>query len=367
MPDRDSGSIDLVNYMKICMGLGYEVWFLSTSSADVDHYLEDLRSIGVICPSEPLNSSARQFVREHAQSFDGIMLYRVDVAARLIDRVRRAAPHARLIFDTVDLHFLREARFAELSNDKLKADEARRTRERELATMEKADCTILLSTAELDIVAGLLPDAKLYRIPVVRQMRANTTPLSLRRGVLFVGGFAHQPNVDAIVWFVKDIWPLVRARRSDLSLTIVGSSAPPIVQSLHTPSDGVSVVGFVDRVEPLQDRARMTVAPLRYGAGIKGKVVSSLAQGVPCVATSIAVEGTGLADGQGVLCADDPAGFANAIIRIAEDDELWIATAEAGARFARNNFSMQAVSAQLAQMFHDLGIPPERSQGASDV
>jgi glycosyltransferase involved in cell wall biosynthesis len=358
MPDRDSGSGDIYWLMRIMLGFGYDVTFLPAFSlVPAERYTEALRKLGIVCVASPDVPSPEAFLRAHAASFDVALLHRAPVAARFVGLLRQVAPRLRIVFNTVDLHFLREQRRAALPGMAGRKAEARATRKRELAVIRQADMTILLSPAEQAIIAAELPGAATRVIPVVREVPGLQAPLGRRRDVLFVGGFAHLPNVDAITHFTTACWPLVRARLPRVRLLVVGSSAPPEVLALANPAAGIDVLGYVEDLGALLRGCRLTVAPLRYGAGIKGKVVSSLAHGVPCVATPVAVEGMGITDGHEAMIADDPAAFAAAVVRVYEDDALWRTLSENGVALARTSFSVAHVTELMRALLTALSLP----------
>lgn len=357
-PDQDSGSWDIYEYMRIFLDLGYAVTFLPAAvTTHAGRYTEDLQRIGIECIYAPFLDTAQAWLEREAARFDLVMLYRAPVAAWYLGLIRHCAPRTKVVFDTVDLHYLREEREAELMNSAEKRDQAARTRAAELAAIQQADCTILLSQKEMETVAGLLPDARLRLIPIVRPIPGRLAPAAGRAGVVFIGGFNHQPNVDSALFLAGEIWPRVRRLLPEARLTIVGSNPTPAVQALAAPDQGVEVAGFVADLTDTFRTCRLTVAPLRYGAGIKGKVVSSLSYGVPCVATSVAVEGMGLTDGVHAAVADDPEAFAAAIVRLHTDDALWLAISEGGLGLAHDTFSIAKVRDSLAEMLASLGLP----------
>jgi glycosyltransferase involved in cell wall biosynthesis len=155
-----------------------------------------------------------------------------------------------------------------------------------------------------------------------------------------VGGFQHVPNVDAVLWFTAEVWGKVHERLPELEFHIVGSKMPAEVEALAR-VPGVVIEGFVESLEPFLDGCRLAVAPLRYGAGVKGKVNSSMAHGQPVVMTSVAAEGMFLQHGIHGLIADEPVQFADEIVRLYQDEELWTAISDAGLRNVEENFSMQ--------------------------
>jgi len=353
MPDRDSGSMDTFQYLRILKSYGYHVIFAPENLVHVGHYSAELQRIGVQVLYAPYWVSFDQILSATGASLDYVLIYRAPVAATVYDLVRSRAPQAKIIFDTVDLHFLRLEREAELTGDKEKKLSAKRMKKIELDLIRKADATIVLSQFEMGLLKELVPDAKLFEIPIVRE----TPPPSInafeqRRDVVFVGGFEHIPNVDAVQWFVAEVMPRLQARGFSGQFVIVGSNMPAEIKALARP--GIVVRGFVADLEEFFSEIRLSVAPLRYGAGLKGKVISSLSYGVPVVATTVAVEGGGFANGINILVADKPDELADAIIRIHENNELWDLLSSAGYKHFKDNFSVDAVRSKLLNVIETI-------------
>lgn len=357
-PDQDSGSADIYWYMRIFRSFGYDVTFIAGYDLGyAGRYTDDLRRWGITCLCAPFVTSVSSFLEKDGAGFDLVMLYRAPLAAAYMDVVRRHAPQARVVFDTVDLHYLREEREALLTRSTARLEQSYRTRASELATIAKADCTILLSQQEHAIVQDLLPQAPTRLIPIVRSIPGRDAPFAPRNGVVFVGGFNHKPNIDAITSFVGEVWPLVRSSLPDARLIIVGANPTAEVVALGNPDQGIKVQGFVEDLGEIFSTCRLSVAPLRYGAGIKGKVVSSLSYGLPCVATPVAAEGMGLVDGQHIRIAASPEEFAAAIVAVHEDSQQWNTLSENGLRFARDTFSIVRVREMLREMLVSLQLP----------
>jgi glycosyltransferase involved in cell wall biosynthesis len=175
------------------------------------------------------------------------------------------------------------------------------------------------------------------------------TPFAQREGLLFVGGYRHPPNVDAAVWLRREIWPLLRERLPGVPLYLLGSGMPDAVRALGT--DGVEAIGYVPDLDPWLDRCRVALSPLRYGAGVKGKVNHAMSRGLPVVATSASIEGMHLADGEDVLVADDPRGFADAVARLYRDEALWLRLSRGGRANVERHFSPEAAAASLGRLF----------------
>ena len=357
-PDRDSGSGDIHCFMRIFVALGWQVTFLPVGDlARADGYVEDLRRHGIRVVANGFFPSAATFLASEPVPFDMTMLYRGSLAGGpLFEQLHAHSPDARVVFNTVDLHFLRLEREALLTRSPGKMEEAFRAEQIELAAITRADCTVLLSSAEQRLIEDLLPRARTCVVPIARDIAGRRAPFAPRGGVLFIGNFRHQPNVDAILAFVRDIWPLVR-RRLTVHLTIVGPDAPPDVQALASEADGIAVRGYVADLEEELATCRLTVAPLRFGAGMKGKIVSSLAAGVPCVASPIAVEGMGLVDRVHLRVAASPEAFAEAVVEVHEHEAAWTTLSDAGLEFAVEAFSVASARRRIVSMLRDLGLP----------
>ena len=357
-PDRDSGSIDIYWYMRIFLALGYEVTFLPVQDlVHAGRYTTALRMLGIRCPLNHDFPEPWMFLRDYGAEFDLILTYRASAACYVIDPIVQFAPQATVIFDTVDLHFLREERAAELSGSADELEQAQRTRVEELKIMGLSDATILLSSLEYDHIGEIAPEVRRYLISIVRPVPGCSAPASGRRGSMFVGGFKHSPNTDAALFLCSEVWPRVRLRDPAAELNIIGSDAPPQVQALHDPSQGINIVGFVEDLNPFYASMRVNLAPLRYGAGVKGKVAASLSVGLPTVATPTAVEGMFLEDGRDVLVREDPDAFADAVIRLSNDDALWDRLSHNAIKAAKETFSIEAAQSRIVKMLTDLGLP----------
>jgi SAM-dependent methyltransferase/glycosyltransferase involved in cell wall biosynthesis len=350
-PDQDSGSMDLWYQLGLFRTLGYDIAFMPVVKPPSDsRYMDALRRAGIRLIVGEANVSAEQLLQEKASDFDLIFLNRIHVAGRLLAHVRRCAPDARIVFNTIDLHFLREEREAALNGSQEKAQAAAQRRQDELCCITASDATIVLSEAEGRLLSALAPSAAIHVIPFVRVASDVVAPFDERTGVLFVGGFLHAPNIDAVNWFVTDIWPKVRRALPTATLEIVGSNVSSEIRNLDSPQRGILVRGFVQDLDPVLSRVRLTVAPLRFGAGIKGKVATSLAAGVPCVATPIASEGMEVADGESILVGQSAEEFAAAIVRVHEDAAIWASLSKGGQTVIREHYS----SERIGQLFLDI-------------
>lgn len=214
--------------------------------------------------------------------------------------------------------------------------------------MRACDLTLVVSPVEQALLAAEVPEARVEVLSNVHEVAGRGRGFDGRRDLWFVGGFQHPPNVDAVRWFVAEVWPQVRAELPDARFHVVGSKMPESMRALA--GDGVEIHGHVADLSPFLDGCRVSVAPLRYGAGVKGKVNQAMAHGQPVVATPMAVEGMHLVDGEEVLVADTPAAFAAAVVRLYRDEALWDRLSLAGVANVARHFSFDAARAALARV-----------------
>jgi GT2 family glycosyltransferase/glycosyltransferase involved in cell wall biosynthesis len=351
MPDRDSGSLRMFQILKILHRLGHRVTFLPDNLADMPSYTCELQKRGIQVLHHPYVKRVRDYLISHGPMFDVVVLSRCDFARKHIADVRLHAPKSRIIFDTVDLHYLREQREAQLTQD---PDVRRKAQERQLLEdylIKEADETWVVSPIEQQMLQENWPHKSIQLVSNIVDVTGPVTPFALRRDWLFIGGFQHRPNIDAVLFFVEEIYPLVRDRLPDTKIYIIGDKAPPEIVALA--SDTIIVAGLQRNVRSFFDSVRLSVAPLRFGAGIKGKINQSMAFGVPVVATSIAVEGMNLADHEHVLIADEPEDFASGLIELYESEELWNRLSENGIRKTREFYSTDAARKKLEFLLSD--------------
>jgi glycosyltransferase involved in cell wall biosynthesis len=355
-PDRDGGSIDVANLVGGLLAFGFEVTFVADQeydlvSADRDALMRD----GVRCVSSSDAPSTKDLLEREGRDIALCVLSRVNGGGRFLKLVIRHCPSAAVVFKAIDLHFVRverEARVRGIAADAAIAD----LRMREELLVRMADATMVVSAAERQILAEIVPGAYVVEMPVARPVQSSCPPFATRRGIGFIGGFAHTPNGDALDWFFDEIWPLVRRDLPQCEFSIVGSDLPPHLIARLSP--GVHYLGHLPDIGPWFDSLRLSVAPLRFGAGAKGKVASSLAAGVPCVTTSIGAEGMRLHHGETVLVADTAQDFAARIRDAYKDQALWERLSANGLAHAALELSPSGWRDRLGHMLANIGTPP---------
>jgi len=349
-PDRDSGSLRAYNLMRLLRADGHDVDFLPDDGAWADGYAEALRGLGVGLRRASRIAGYPSWFARHLADYDALIVSRYHLAEFLVPLARRIAPQVRVVLDTVDLHHLREQREAELRGDDALRRLARSTRRRELAAISAADTTWVVSPVERELLRQELPSARIEVLPNIHETVAEPAGSGMRQGLLFVGGARHPPNADAIGWLLEDVFPRIRRELPDCELHLVGEGISGLPQARRAGA-GVVVHDHVPDLAPLLDSCRIGLAPLRYGAGIKGKINLYMAHGMPVVATACAAEGMHLEHEHDVLIADDAQGLASAVVRACREPALWQRLADNGVDNVRRHFSFDAARSAIAATF----------------
>ncbi len=354
-PDHDSGSVRCFALLTLLDELGYLVSFLPQNLQPLGAYGEALERAGIELLAAPALGDPEAWLADNGPALDLVIVSRHYVLSPLMDMLRRLAPRALLVFDTVDLHFLREEREAVLAANAAAAAAAAQTRADELALIARSDVTLVVSPVEQTLLGQLMPAADVRVLSNIHQVQGSARGWAERAGLMFVGGFQHVPNVDAAWWLLNEIMPRIRARLPDVTLHLIGSRMPEALRRHRQP--GVRVHGFVADLNPFLNGCRLSLAPLRYGAGVKGKVNQAMSHGLPVVATACAAEGMFLKSGRDVLVADQAAAFAEAVVRAYQDQALWEQLSAAGLDNVSRYFSRDAARDALQGLADRLPQP----------
>jgi len=344
-PTRDSGSLRLCAILKLLDDQGWHTLFLPDDGHATDEEIGTLGGLGTEVLNRPWIADLPLWLREHGGQLRAVMLCRHTVAGQYISLVRKYAAQARVLFDTVDLHFLREQRAAEVNGSPAMARQAVSSRKSELALIREADITFVVSPHEQDLLAKELPQAKVELLSNIHHVHGCSRPQSRRSDLVFIGGFGHPPNADAIRWMASDILPVLRARIPDIRIHVLGDVPESARDELTTP--GLELHGRVPDLTPWLEGSLASIAPLRFGAGVKGKINMAMSHGLPVMATPLAVEGMNLREGVDVLVASDAMGFADMTQRLADDPELWSALSANGMDNVATHFSPAAAARTL--------------------
>ncbi len=349
--DRDSGSMRMFSMLLLLRELGCHVLFWATAASASDSYARALEQHGVELVLARSRGAALRWWYARGGELDIVLLSRLPVAMAAIRLTRRYAARAMLVFDTVDLHFLRIARGAALHESREEAAWAEDLRRNELGLMRKVDLTLVVSEYERRLLQELVPQAHVQVLSNVHPVHGSKVPFARRAGLMLLGNFQHEPNVDAARWLIDEILPRLRDRLPGVTLHIVGHAADEALPDCACA--GVKVHGFVADLEPILREVRLALAPLRYGAGVKGKISMAMSYGVPIVTTSIGAEGMGLINRCDAMIADTAAAFADAIAELYGDEALWLGLSEQGMENVRRHFSPAAARDVLERVLRD--------------
>ncbi|MBO5791480.1 MAG: glycosyltransferase family 4 protein, partial [Lentisphaeria bacterium] len=352
--DRGSGGMDALFFMEYMIKRGYHVLFSGENTpCYVPKYTSILQRMGVECFTAG-KKQFKEYLRSRGHLFDFVFVSRVYQAQNFDRLIRKYLPQAACIFNTVDLHFLREQREAALKKSQELTLHAFMTEKAELNLMSRADAVILISSEEKRFLASVFGMENCHHIPQARKIYGRTAPPERRSGLLFIGS-AHNPNADALKYYVEEILPLLKQRNLPCHLTVIGEELrqdilqqKELAHVAHCPH--ISWAGFVGDPRELFEEAKVAIAPLRYGAGTKGKVATAMAYGVPCVTSSCGAEGTNMKDGEHLLVRDSASDFARAVEELMNDNALWMKISEGGFAFLKENYAFERVEKQMDEV-----------------
>ncbi len=341
--DRESGSRRIFNHIQTLVKQGWTVVFAAKQGDSNSRYARLLRQLGVEthCGFEQLDSTVL------ARRFEIALLAFWENAESILLRIRRLTPNTRVIVDSIDLHFLRNAR--RLLGDWQPQDSARLPpqlqyeMQRELAVYRAADLVLTVSLNESEILSQVAREVRPFVVPDGCSLTLSTVPSSERRGLLFLGNFRHSPNAEAVVYLCQHVLPLVDPLiLQKHPVFVVGNDLPADIRGFAAHQPYLQMVGWVPTIWPYLANAKMMLAPLLHGAGTKRKLIESFMVGSPVIGTSIAAEGLPVRHGEHLLVADTPKAFAAAITQLISDDRLSQSLAIAGRAAIAPRHSEQA-------------------------
>ncbi|WP_158883214.1 glycosyltransferase [Rhodanobacter sp. L36] len=357
-PDRDAGSRTMWQFMMMFKRQGLDVKFWPENLWHDPTYTVALQQQGIEVVYGPeYHKSFDAWLAENGGAIDCVLLSRPHIAIEFIDAIRHRTS-ARILYYGHDIHHLRIDEQLKHHPGAELAKERRRFHGLEEKVWSKVDTIYYPADGETQIVRTWLEqrrlDVQAHTIPVYAFDSFPVEPeanLFAKKDIVFVAGFAHDPNADAAVWLVREILPLLIQQVPGLRLYLVGSNPTAAVQALA--NESVTVTGFVSD-EELASRylnARVAVAPLRFGGGMKGKVIESMRYGLPCVTTITGAQGLAAAS-EFLGVSDDPVEFARQVVELLRDDEKWLDASRKSQAFVRERFSEAALWTIVSQDMH---------------
>ena len=343
--DKDAGSKTTFQYIKMFIERGYVVKFLPDNFAKSEPYTSILEQMGVeVLYGNEMRTNIFEWIENNQANIDIAYLNRPHIATKYIDFIKEKTD-IKVIYYGHDLHFLRERREYELTGDVERKNASAYWKSMELDLMRKASISYYPSNVEVDYIHTFDKkiNAKAITAYVFEKFGNIDYNPDIREGVLFVGGFSHPPNADALKYFLDNMWDEIYAQIK-APFYIVGSNATDEIKSFHNEAKGIIFKGFVseEELKELYEKVRLVVVPLRYGAGVKGKVIEALYYNDPVITTSVGAEGIDNSYNQ-MLVADEPGDFVEKCVNLYNNKEALKAMSKAADDYVRNKHSIEAV------------------------
>jgi len=361
--------------LKALRALGCAVTYVARHAINKDRYVSDLAELGVTTYAHDRERLAYLGISEPPVWFfeDVLKSGQFDVAFLLtwfwtgiaipehyLDEIRRVSPQTRVIVVCDDPHGPREMTLAQLSGKLVDFERAKNFEQREAEIYPLADLIVTVSETNRRNLLAMNPNLQIEILPNEAESLVDPSPglpFEARQNLLFLGDFLNYANRDGLLWFLKEIWPLVRSRFPQMKLHLAGSNQDPAFASEF---EGVELLGFIADLKPVFDAHRIFISPARYGVSTRTKNLNALALGLPLVTTTAGAEGLYLRDGEEALLAETPDEFARAIGRLYTDVELWQSLAVGGRAHIANVFSKKRLESALEQIIHRaLSIQPK--------
>ncbi len=352
MFDQHAGGKTTFNFLQILRDSGFKVTFLGVfDSAAYQPYTGILQQMGIEVLSGYAGDDIWMWLNRNAKHYDTVFLNRPECAIIYLDWFRKNTD-CQIAYYGHDLHWLREKREYDLTGDKSLLARSEKSKETEMYIMSNSDIVMSVSPDEKKIIDGELGKDKTFVTPIFfyRETDRPSFDSLEKNGLLFVGGYGHTPNVDAVRWLMDEVLPLVRARFPDIDVTLAGSHPTSWIKSLE--SEHVHVPGYMsdEDLDALYDRSLISIAPLRFGAGVKGKVVDAMHHGLPVVSTSIGTEGLPGVEGC-ISPHDDAESFAAEIIELLENPDMVRDAYEKNYRYVLDTFGYDSAMKTFEEIF----------------
>jgi len=341
--DKDAGSLLIYYVLGILSYLEHHVTFWPDNLKKTEPYTTELQQKGVEVIYGPNNFES--YIKRYGKDFDYCIISRAHIAPKYIDLVKKYSKACKIIYDAIDLSFLRESREAELKNDHSLQNISIETKQLESDIIRKSDITILKTKEEANIINNENLTSSIAIIPTIEIPPDEFIPYSSRKDILFLGGFQHPPNIDSLEYTLKEIFPKLHTKLPDVKLLVVGSNAPKEVIDLCSKFDNVDFLGYVKDVKKYLKECRLLIAPLRFGAGMKGKITQSMAYGLVVITTPIGAEGISNENENLMMISESENDFANKTYDAYTNEKLWTEISTNANKYAKIHFTPEVVKA----------------------
>ena len=349
--DKDAGGKCTYMYLCTFLKMGMKVTFIGDNFAKTEPYTTELTQLGIeILYGDYYYGHWQEWMQENGKYFDYIYLQRPHISVKYIDLARKYS-RAKIFYFAHDLHHIREYRQYELDHNQETLASSERWKKIEYELFDKADVGHVVGSYEQAIMQKAFPQKPIRNIPLYiydDEPQNIEKDFSKRRDIVYVGGFGHPPNEDAVLWFAREVFPKVRQRYPDIRWHVVGSRVTSAVQALADAN--ILIEGFQpdEVLHRLYRTCRMAVVPLRYGAGVKGKVVEAAYFQIPLLTTSIGAEGLEQENAPFVV-VDEAEQMARRLCALYEDYETLRTLSDRGKDFIRRSFTLEAAEKVLRE------------------
>ena len=351
-PSKDSGSVRLFSILRILISEGHRIFFTAQKMDLTSKAVSNLQEIGVLV-FESLNAIHSHAV-DHNIEISSVWVSRVTVLREVKPSVKSLFKGAPVVFDTVDLHYLRLRRDAIERRSIFSLLAALRLEIIEKWHVRESDLAIAVSITELRRLRWVAPRLGVHLLSNIHEPVDELPTFEETVGLVFIGGFSHTPNTVGITWFCTEVWPHLNDAIKQAQLKIIGSNTPKEVENLA--GEHIQVLGWLEDPEPTILKSRISIAPLLSGAGVKGKVGQAMALGVPVVGTQIALEGIQGAGDPVAIIANEARGFAQAINDLYFDKVAWQGIQARARGASQALFGVEQTRVNLRSITDTLGL-----------
>ncbi|WP_339191182.1 glycosyltransferase [Paenibacillus sp. FSL R5-0490] len=355
--DKDAGSRATYFYLQLFVSMGFHVIFIGDNFFKHEPYTSNLQELGIeVLYGDYYAKNINKWIKNNGAYIDYVYLNRPHISIKYMETFKKFTS-AKIIYFGHDLHFLREMRNYELTGNTNLMKSSEEWKKTEFSLFNDADVIHVVGSYEQSLLQNEFPNKPVRNIPLFPYEHSYNYAKKIegfdaRKDLLFVGGFNHAPNYDGIVWFLDEIFDSIKRYIPNVKLYIVGSNPPDDLKARS--AEDVIVTGFVsdEELERYYNQSKLVIVPLRYGAGVKGKVVEAIYYQVPVITTSIGSEG--LEESEIVMTiANDAQQFAHSVIQLYQDETMWNAHFQASVQYIEKYFTREAASKILALDFKD--------------
>lgn len=357
-PDQDAGSYAAVQEIRLLQALGFHIIFIPDDFIYSPKYTPQLQAMGVEVLFSPYFLNSSDALSSVLPSVCAVYITRYHYVEKHIKTIKAFSTTLPIIFNNADLHFLREIRQANSLDDEALLQNAMKTRDREVKVMKQVDAILSYSEFEHAVITShTLQSKKIHKCPWVVEVPSQSACFNAREGVAFLGGYEHTANVQAVEFFIEQVMPLLREKGESIKVYIYGSHMPESFYQYAC--DDVHIKGYVESLDDVYLKHRVFIAPLFFGAGVKGKVLAAAAYGMPCVLSPIAIEATGLVHNVSALVAEHADDWADYVSRLYLDEQEWNFIAEKQQIMVKESYSFEKAKSMMKGILHSVNLLPE--------